>query len=291
MGVLRLPSAPPILPKMFRLWVIGLLLPSLALARILPFTHLNQLRVERVKDPTFNGFVDSDDNFKSDESFEEYSNNDSIESGESDLTRLMPILPASEDQEMRFRYALSQVLLPPAVEEEVNEQEPGSSSLKLPQKVQQERASMLMHGENYFQPYENLDEEEGLDEKADLDNFEDLEGNIDKLPEYDVWERYRRPEALDVEVGFEDYEEDQDEWQEEEEEEEMNNNEEDRDEENKEEEDEDDVKGEKEAEEEADDVEEEEEAEEEEEEEEDWLPELSAGVKYRGPSIMVEVPK
>merc|ERR1719347_2324067 len=157
---------------------------------------------------------------------------------------MMTILPASEDQEMRFRYALSQVLLQPLVEEDFNKQQPGSSSLKLPPAVQQERASVLLRGENYFQPYENLDEEEELDEEDDLDNFEDLEGNIDELPEYDVWERYRRPETLDVEAGFEDYEDDQDdeenleneedqeEWQEEEEEEEeeeeMNNNEEDR---------------------------------------------------------------
>merc|ERR1712210_162547 len=133
LGVLN--PAPPILPKMFRLWVIGLLLPSLALARVLPSSHFNQLRGERVKDPTRDEFVDSDDSFESDKFFEEYSSNGASESGETEPTTMMPIFPASEDQEMRFRYALSQVLLAPPVEEEVNEQ-PGRSFLKLPPAVQ-----------------------------------------------------------------------------------------------------------------------------------------------------------
>merc|ERR1712032_322093 len=101
MGVLRPPAALPIRPKMFRLWAIGLLLPSLALARVLPSCHLNQLRGERVKDAAFihefndsnelhdfNGFMDSDDSFESDE----YSS-DSIESEEGDSTTMMPISP------------------------------------------------------------------------------------------------------------------------------------------------------------------------------------------------------
>merc|ERR1712037_61945 len=279
------------LPKMFRLWVIGLLLPSLALARVLPSSHLNQLRGERVKDPTLDELVDSDDSFESEKFFEEYSSSDSSESGETEPTTMMPIFTASEDQEMRFRYALSQVLLPPLVEEEVNQQ-PGRSSLKLPPAVQQERDSMLP-----FQPYANLYAEEELGEEEEL---EALEGSVDELPELAAWERYRGPNDLDVEADLEDYEDQQDEeeednledeedegdegeWQEEEEEgetqEEMNNDEngeEDEDEEDKEEEDE-----------------EEDEQEEDEEEEEDWLPELSAGEKYMGPIIRVEgqVPK
>merc|ERR1712210_190604 len=265
MGVLN--PVPPMLPKMFRLWVIGLLLPSLAFARVLPSSHLNQLRGERVKDPTLDEFVDSDDSFESDKFFEEYSSNDSSESGEIEPTTMMPIFPASEDQEMRFHYALSQVLLPPPVEEEVNEQ-PGRSSLKLPPAVQQiklppavqqERASMLLREENSFQPYANLFEEEELGEEEEL---EGLEGSVDDLPELAAWERYRGPNDLDVEADLEDYEDKQDEdeednleneedegdegeWQEEEEEgetqEEMNNDEngeEDEDEEDKEEEDE-----------------------------------------------------
>merc|ERR1712037_947494 len=280
------------LPKMFRLWVIGLLLPSLALARVLPSSHLNQLRGERVKDPTLDEFVDSDDSFESDKFFEEYSSNDSSESGETEPTAMMPIFPASEDQEMRFRYALSQVLLAPPVEEEVNEQ-PGRSSLKLPPAVQQiklppavqqQRDSMLLRGENSFQPYANLYEEEELGEEEEL---EALEGSLDELPELAAWERYRGPNDLDVEADLEDYEDKQDEeeednledeedegdegeWQEEEEEdeEEMNNDE--NSEEDEEEEDKD------------------EDEEEDEEEEEDWLPELSAGAKYRGPIIRVE---
>merc|ERR1711951_87933 len=97
----------------------------------------------------------------------EFTSNDS---GESESTTMMPILPpaSEEDQEMRFRYALSQVLLPPPAEEKVNKQ-PGSSSLKLPPAVKQELASILMHGETSFQPYANLYEEEELDEGKDFD--------------------------------------------------------------------------------------------------------------------------
>merc|ERR1712222_224906 len=165
MGVLRPPAALPIRPKMFRLWAIGLLLPSLALARVLPSSHLNQLRGERVKDAAFiqefndsnefHGFMDSDDSFESEESLE-YGRSDSIDSGESDSTRMLPIsppeemipiFPTEEDQQMRFRYALSQILLPPPVEEEEVE---GSSKLKLPPAVQEERASMLLEGETSF---------------------------------------------------------------------------------------------------------------------------------------------
>ena len=62
-----------------------------------------------MKDPTLDEFVDSDDSFESDKFFEEYSN-DSSESGETEPTTMMPIFTASEDQEMRFRYALSQVI-------------------------------------------------------------------------------------------------------------------------------------------------------------------------------------
>ena len=82
-----------------------------ALARVLPSSHLNQLRGERVKDPTLDEFVDSDDSFELDKFFEEYSSNDSSESGETEPTTMMPSFPAEseEDQEMRFRYALSQV--------------------------------------------------------------------------------------------------------------------------------------------------------------------------------------
>merc|ERR1712212_175116 len=250
MGVLRLlPPAPQILPKMFRLWVIGLLLPSLALARFLPSSHLNQLRGERVKDSTFNEFVDSDDSFESDESLE-YTSDDSSESGERESTTMMPILPpaSEEDQEMRFRYALSQILLPPPLEEEVNEQ-PASSSLKLPAAVQEEQDSMLLHGENSFQPYANLYEEEELDE--DLEGLENLEGSVDELPELAAWEKYRGPNIVNVE-------------EEDEAEEETDNDEEEGDEE--EEEDELDP-----------DVEEDDEKEEiDEEDEGEWLPELSA---------------
>merc|ERR1711971_128040 len=276
-------------PKMFRLWVIALLLlPSLASARVLPSSH----RGERVKDSTFipesinsnelqefNGFMDSNDSFESDES-PEYS---SSESGESESTTMLPISPPEEDQEMRFRYALSQVLLPPPKPKE----QPGSSKLNLPPAVQQERASMLLHGETSFQPYANLDGEDQLDEGEDLDEVdevEDLEGSVDELPELAAWERYRGPNKLDLEgeENLEDYEdyqykEDEDdtengreivkdkwlseeggneevdggEWQEDEEEDE-----------------EDDL---------------------EQNDEEEWLPELSAGVKYRGPSIMVDL--
>ena len=77
------------------------------------------MRGERVKDAAFihefndfkelhdfNGFMDSDDSFESDE----YSRSDSIESEEGDSTTMLPISPPEEDQEIRFRYALSQVI-------------------------------------------------------------------------------------------------------------------------------------------------------------------------------------
>ena len=63
-----------------------------------------------MKDPTLDEFVDSDDSFELDKFFEEYSSNDASESGETEPTTMMPIFTASEDQEMRFRYALSQVI-------------------------------------------------------------------------------------------------------------------------------------------------------------------------------------
>ena len=62
--------------------------------------------------------MESDDSFESDES-PEYIRSDSSESGESDSTTMLPISPPEEtipifapeeDQEMRFRYALSQVI-------------------------------------------------------------------------------------------------------------------------------------------------------------------------------------
>ena len=62
-----------------------------------------------MKDPTLDEFVDSDNFLESDKFFEEYSSNDSSESGETEPTAMMPIFTATEDQEMRFRYALSQV--------------------------------------------------------------------------------------------------------------------------------------------------------------------------------------
>merc|ERR1711971_560664 len=327
--VLRPPAAKPAdtLPKMFRLWVIALLLPSLALARVLPSSHLNRLRGERVKESAFapesidsneiqeiNGIMDFNDSFESDES-SEYSSIESIESGEGESTTMMPISPPEEmlpisppeqDQEMRFRYALSQVLLPPPEPIE----QPGSSKLNLPPAVQREQASMLLHGETSFQPYANLVEKDELEEDfeklEDLDDFEDLEdleGSIDELPELAAWKRYRGPNKLDVdgEENLEDYEDYQDEkdeddlenareivedkWLSEEEEEEDEGDEG----EWQEEEEEDEDEEEEEEEEDEEEKEEEEEDDLEQDEEEEWLPELSAGEKYRGPSIMVDL--
>merc|ERR1711971_1032251 len=240
--VLRPPAAKPAdtLPKMFRLWVIALLLPSLALARVLPSSHLNRLRGERVKESAFapesidsneiqeiNGIMDFNDSFESDES-SEYSSIESIESGEGESTTMMPISPPEEmllisppeemlpisppeqDQEMRFRYALSQVLLPPPEPIE----QPGSSKLNLPPAVQREQASMLLHGETSFQPYANLVEKDELEEDFEkLEDLDDLEGSIDELPELAAWKRYRGPNKLDVdgEENLEDYEDYQDE--------------------------------------------------------------------------------
>merc|ERR1719193_1055477 len=122
----------------------------------------------------------------------------------------IPISPPEDDHEMRFRYALSQILLPPPVEDEVK----GSSKLKLPPAVQQERASMLLGGETSFQPYGNLDEEDELEEGEDfekledLDELEDLKGSVDELPELAALEKYRGPNQLDLEdeENLEDFE-------------------------------------------------------------------------------------
>ena len=90
-----------------------------AFARVVPSSHLNQLKGERVKDAAFDDskdfnevkqsedFIDSYDFSESDESLEQ-SSSDPSESGESESTTSMPIF-LQEDQEMRFRYALSQV--------------------------------------------------------------------------------------------------------------------------------------------------------------------------------------
>merc|ERR1712032_928076 len=244
----------------------------------------------------FNGFMDSDDSFESEESLE-YGRSDSIDSGESDSTRtlpisppeeMIPIFPTEEDQQMRFRYALSQILLPPPVEEEEVE---GSSKLKLPPAVQEERASMLLEGETSFQPYGDLDEEDELEggedfEKLeDLDELEDLDGSVDELPELAALEKYRGPNQLDLEdeenlEDYEDYQEEEDEDEDTREivkdkwlsEDDGNEEEEEEDEEENEEVEEDEL---------------------DQDGEEEWLPELSAGVKYRGPSKTVDgqVPK
>merc|ERR1712032_1771496 len=208
--------------------------------------------------------MDSDDSFESEESLE-YGRSDSIDSGESDSTRMLPIFPPEEDQQMRFRYALSQILLPPPVEEEEVE---GSSKLKLPPAVQEERASMLLEGETSFQPYGDLDEEDELEggedfEKLeDLDELEDLDGSVDELPELAALEKYRGPNQLDLEdeENLEDYEDYQEEEDEDEDTREI-------------------VKDKW--------------LSEDDGNEEEWLPELSAGVKYRGPSKTVDgqVPK
>merc|ERR1712192_138062 len=130
----------------------------------------------------------------------------------------------------------------------------------------------------------------------------DLEGSVDELPELDAWERYRGPNKLDLEgeENLEDYEDYQykededdlengreivkDKWLSEEEEEDEGNEGEWQEEEHEEE-------GEEEKHEEEEDEEEDEEEENdlEQDDEEEWLPELSAGEKYRGPSIMVDL--
>ena len=90
-----------------------------AFARVVPSSHLNQLKGERVKIAAFDDskdfnevkqsedFIDYYDFSESDESPEQ-SRNDPSESGGSSSTTSMPIF-LQEDQEMRFRYALSQV--------------------------------------------------------------------------------------------------------------------------------------------------------------------------------------
>merc|ERR1711963_415983 len=105
-----LQSQTPLVPQniMGRLhFLISLLLPCLALARILPSRNLNYMRGERVKEAS--------------------------SSSEEDSATMMPIFPPSlGEQEMRFRYALSQIKV-----------------LDLPAPVQREHAALL-RGENMF---------------------------------------------------------------------------------------------------------------------------------------------
>merc|ERR1712109_291143 len=126
-------SQTPLVPQniMGRLhFLISLLLPSLALARILPSGDLNYLRGERVKEASF--------------------------SSEEDSTTMMSVFPPSlGEQGMRFRYALSQILLPPPEE---NEAMAAHKVLDLPAPVQREHAALL-RGEDVFQPYKNLNRE------------------------------------------------------------------------------------------------------------------------------------
>jgi len=187
---------------MFRLWVIALLAPSLAFARVVPSSHINQLKGERVKDAVFDDskdfsevkqsedFIDSYDFSESDESPAQ-SSNDPSESGESESTTSMPIF-LQEDQEMRFRYALSQILLPPPSESE------DQSFLKLPPAVEKERDSMIRQGEDFFRP-------RNLEELEEFRNLEELEELLDELPELAAGEKYGGPNTLNVEDG-DDYE-------------------------------------------------------------------------------------
>merc|ERR1711974_493550 len=117
--------------------------------------------------------------------------------------------------------------------------------------------------------------EEELDQGDGLENLEDFEGSVDELPELAAWEKYRGPNMLNVEEedNVQDYEGD------EEDEETDNDEEEDDEEEEEDEEKEDELDP---------DMEEDDEKE---EMDAEWLPELSAGEKYMGPSSTVEVPK
>ena len=86
-----------------------------AFARVVPSSHLNQLKGERVKDAAFDDSKDLNEVKQSEDFIDSYDfseseqiSNDPSESGESESTTSMPIF-LQEDQEMRFRYALSQV--------------------------------------------------------------------------------------------------------------------------------------------------------------------------------------
>merc|ERR1719260_165155 len=130
--------------------VISFLLPSLALARVAPSRDLNYLRGERVKEAS--------------------------SSSEDDSTTMMPVFPPSPgEQEMRFRYALSQILLPPPEENEAMAAHK-VKVLDLPAPVQREHTALLQ-GEDVFQPYKNLNREMSRED----------------LPELAVSERYSRP--------------------------------------------------------------------------------------------------
>merc|ERR1711994_1026521 len=137
-------------------FLISLLLPSLALARILPSRNLNYLRGERVKEAS--------------------------SSSEEDSTTMMPVFPLSlGEQEMRFRYALSQILLPPPEE---NEPMAAYKALDLPAPVQREHTALL-RGENMFQPYENLNREMSRQDLPELAMSERYSGPNNDRVDYD----------------------------------------------------------------------------------------------------------
>merc|ERR1711973_446221 len=161
-------------------FLISLLLPSLALARILPSRNLNYLRGERVKEAST--------------------------SSEEDSTTMMPVFPPSlGEQEMRFRYALSQILLPPPEE---NEAMAAHKVLDLPAPVQREHAALL-RGENMFQPYENLNREmsrEDLPELAMSERYSgpNNENNVDQedpFYEHGEWREEEEEQLPELIVG------------------------------------------------------------------------------------------
>ena len=83
-----------------------------AFARVVPSSHLNQLKGGWVKDAAFDDSNDLNEVKQSEDFIDSYADfsesNDPSDSGESSSTTSMPIF-LQEDQEMRFRYALSQV--------------------------------------------------------------------------------------------------------------------------------------------------------------------------------------
>merc|ERR1711962_384528 len=126
---------------------------------------------------------------------------------------IFPPAPSAGEQEMRFRYALSQILLPPPKENEAMAPHK-VNMLDLPAPVQREQAALL-RGEDVFQPYENLNREMSREELPELamserysgpnnDNIDNIENQIDQegpFYEHGEWREVEEEQLPELIVG------------------------------------------------------------------------------------------
>jgi len=121
--------------------------------------------------------------------------------------------PSPGEQEIRFRYALSQILLPPPEENEAMAAHK-VKVLDLPAPVQREHAALL-RGENVFQPYENLNREMSREDLPELamserytgpnnDRIDYNENNVDQedpFYEHGEWQEVEEEQLPELIVG------------------------------------------------------------------------------------------